>query len=63
MVGHSANKIQKEDTGMVLANDAFRFLKDLPSRPKKPREHGITMMIDWGIGLRHQQDYLDSAGE
>jgi phosphosulfolactate synthase len=48
---------------MVLANDAFRFLQDLPSRPKKPREQGITMMIDWGIGLRHQQDYLDLAGE
>ena len=48
---------------MVLANDAFSFLQDLPSRPKKPREHGITMMIDWGIGLRLQQDYLELAGE
>jgi len=48
---------------MVLANEAFRFLQDLPSRPKKPREQGITMMIDWGMGLSRQQDYLDMAGE
>ena len=48
---------------MALANDAFHFFDDLPSRPSKPREQGITMMIDWGIGLRLQEDYLDVAGD
>jgi phosphosulfolactate synthase len=31
-------------------------------RPGKPREAGITMMIDWGIGVRRQEDILDIAG-
>lgn len=30
----------------------------LPSRPPKPRERGITMVIDWGIGLQATGDHL-----
>ena len=31
-------------------------------RPGKPRESGITMMIDWGMGVRRQEDILNIAG-
>jgi phosphosulfolactate synthase len=39
---------------------AFRSI-DIPPRPPKPRERGITMLIDWGIGLRAVEDLLDMA--
>jgi phosphosulfolactate synthase len=39
----------------------FRFM-NIPSRPEKPRDTGITMMIDWGMGVAHQRDILDIAG-
>lgn len=32
-------------------------------RPGKPRESGITMMIDWGIGVAAQDDVLNLCGE
>jgi phosphosulfolactate synthase len=41
---------------------AFTFM-DIPSRPGKPRECGMTMMIDWGIGVERQRDILDIAGD
>lgn len=31
----------------------------VPERPKKPRDVGVTMMIDWGLPLGLQQDLLD----
>lgn len=34
----------------------------LPERIGKPREYGLTMMIDWGMPLGHQTDLIDSAG-
>ena len=44
-----------------MENRAFRGMK-IPSRPSKPRETGITMMIDWGLGVQRQKDLLDIAG-
>ena len=32
-------------------------------RAAKPRETGVTMLIDWGLGVAHQQDLLAIAGE
>ncbi|MEC7646172.1 MAG: phosphosulfolactate synthase [Bacteroidota bacterium] len=35
-------------------------LKQLPTRTKKPRENGITMMMDKGLSLREAEDFLSS---
>lgn len=34
----------------------------VPARQDKPRTRGVTMMIDWGMGLERQRDTLESAG-
>lgn len=34
----------------------------VPARQAKPRTRGISMMIDWGMGLERQRDTLESAG-
>jgi len=34
-----------------------------PVRDAKPRQRGATFIIDWGIGVRQQQDLLDTAAE
>lgn len=34
----------------------------LPSRERKPRQKGLTMLIDWGIGLQAQSDIVQVAG-
>jgi phosphosulfolactate synthase len=39
----------------------FSFM-NIPFRSEKPRECGITMMIDWAMGVQRQQDILDIAG-
>ena len=39
----------------------FHFM-NIPQRPEKPRDTGITMMIDWGMGVAQQRDILDIAG-
>ena len=35
----------------------------LGKRPAKPRQKGITMVLDTGLGLRELQDLLEIAGE
>jgi phosphosulfolactate synthase len=35
----------------------------IPVGPAKPRERGITMMIDWGLPLAAQEDLLRLAGD
>ncbi len=40
----------------------FSFMP-IPQRSTKPRQAGITMMIDWGLGPNHQADMLDVVGE
>ncbi|MGH7320113.1 MAG: phosphosulfolactate synthase [Candidatus Rokuibacteriota bacterium] len=32
---------------------------DVPARPPKPQPRGITMVIDWGLGLRATEDLLE----
>jgi len=34
----------------------------IPDRPDKPRTTGLSMMIDWGLPLGHQEDCLASQG-
>ena len=41
---------------------AFSMI-EIPERPAKPRETGLTMMIDWGIPPTAQRDTLDFAAE
>ncbi|TAE10469.1 MAG: phosphosulfolactate synthase [Bacteroidetes bacterium] len=39
------------------------FLNDLPTRPAKPREEGLTMVMDKGLSLREAQDLVETSGE
>ena len=34
------------------------ILTKLPARTSKPREHGLTMMMDKGLSLRQAEDFL-----
>ena len=38
------------------------ILSHLPSLPERPREHGLTMMMDKGICLRQAEDFLSASG-
>lgn len=40
---------------MINMKDTF----DLPERPPKPRQHGLTMVMDVGISLRQIDDMLE----
>jgi phosphosulfolactate synthase len=35
----------------------------LPERPRKPRETGLTMMMDKGLSIREAECFIESAGE
>lgn len=35
----------------------------IPERPSKPRERGITMMMDKGLSLRETEDFLSSCSD
>lgn len=37
------------------------FLKNIPERTKKNREHGLTMVMDKGLSLREAEDFADNA--
>ena len=39
------------------------ILKQLPQRSSKPREEGLTMMMDKGLSLRQAEDFLSSNHE
>jgi len=41
----------------------MRAFLSLPSRTAKPREHGITHVLDKGLGLRQIEDLLDTASD
>ena len=46
-----------------MARDPFAFVPLPEGRSrKKPRRRGLTMMIDWGLGLGRQRDILEIAG-
>ena len=34
----------------------------LPQRPSKPREKGLTMMMDKGLSVRQVEDFIETAG-
>lgn len=38
-------------------------LNNLPSRTAKPREYGLTMVMDKGLSLRDAESFLDVSGE
>ena len=47
----------------MTSNAPFAFESiPVPERPAKPRTRGLSMMIDWGMGLQRQADTLDGAG-
>ena len=35
----------------------------VPEREEKPRKKGLTMMIDWGLGLGRLADTLEMTGD
>ncbi|GAC1303709.1 MAG: phosphosulfolactate synthase [Mucilaginibacter sp.] len=37
-------------------------INDLPERTAKPRNHGITMVMDKGLSLRQAEDFVEVAG-
>ncbi|MAW21755.1 MAG: phosphosulfolactate synthase [Flavobacteriales bacterium] len=39
------------------------ILTQLPERSNKPREHGLTMMMDKGLSIREAEDFLSSNSE
>ncbi len=39
------------------------FLKDLPERDEKPRQKGLTMVMDKGLSTREAEDLIESSGE
>jgi phosphosulfolactate synthase len=40
---------------------AFREIQ-IPDWPPKPRDWGITMVADWGVGLARQKDLIQTCG-
>lgn len=46
----------------LLHDKAFSFLRVAP-RPSKPREEGLTIVADRGMGPRRLADLLESAGD
>lgn len=45
-----------------MNNELFQ-LKDLPKRTSKPREEGLTMVMDKGLSIREAEDFLSNGGE
>lgn len=37
-------------------------LNDIPDRPVKPRQSGLTMVMDKGLSLRQVEDFIEVAG-
>ena len=37
-------------------------LPNIPTRPAKPREEGLTMVMDKGMSLRQAEDLVDASG-
>jgi phosphosulfolactate synthase len=46
--------------GLKMTPEAFAEVP-IPARPTKPRQSGLTMMADWGLGRSAQADLLDIA--
>lgn len=54
------NDALKTDKEIFTSRRAFSNIP-LPSRENKPRQQGLTMLIDWGIGLKEQADIVEIA--
>ena len=39
------------------------YLKHIPERELKPRENGITMVMDKGLSIRQCKDLIESSGK
>ena len=51
----------KKDRGEFAHQRAFSTIP-LPPREEKPRQKGLTMLIDWGIDLEAQNNIVQIAG-
>src|SRR5687768_8558595 len=50
-------------TGKNGAAKPMNFtLPHIPERPAKPRQHGVTMMMDKGLSVRQVEDFLSASG-
>ena len=38
------------------------YLSDMPKRTKKPRENGLTMMMDKGLSINDTKNFIDMCG-
>ena len=38
-------------------------LPNMPKRPNKPREKGLTMVMDKGLSIRQCKDLIESSGK
>ena len=38
-------------------------LSHIPERPEKPREAGVTMMMDKGMSLREVENFIEASGD
>ena len=38
-------------------------LKNIPERPAKPRNSGLTMVMDKGLSCRQAEDFLEVAAD
>lgn len=45
-----------------MINPAFN-LKNIPNRPSKPRNNGLTMVMDKGLSCRQAEDFLEVAAD
>lgn len=45
-----------------MYNQLFSNL-EIKSRPKKPREYGLTVLIDRGLGIKYLEDFLDLSAD
>ena len=39
------------------------ILSEIPKRCKKPRDHGLTMMMDKGLSIRQAEDFLENSAK
>ena len=39
------------------------FLTDIPDRTKKPRDNGLTMMMDKGLSINDTKNFIDMCGD
>jgi len=50
------------ETATETATKAFEMI-DIPDRAKKPRDSGLTMVLDKGLGYNAASDLMECAGE